>query len=160
MSVSPYFNRQQVSAVPAKPAAAPDVTYDWEVLAALTFTTLALSDVACASDAEELIAATREAYGDSLPLKVASVAATLATGKMDALALEQHMRTVFTEGEMEQPMIELMRASLLFLERDKVCLIDKAKFVKAQESVERLSHSPDPEVSTRAKQVLSMVVRA
>jgi hypothetical protein len=124
MSVSPYFNRQQVSAAHAKPAA------------------------------------TREAYGDSLPLKVASVAATLATGKMDALALEQHMRTVFTESEMEQPMIELMRASLLFLERDKVCLIDKAKFVKAQQSVERLSHSPDPEVSTRAKQVLSMVVRA
>ena len=60
MSVSPYFNRQQ-TALKAKPEAAPDVTYDWEVLAALTFTTLALSDGACASDAEELIAATREA---------------------------------------------------------------------------------------------------
>ena len=79
---------------------------------------------------------------------------------MDALALEQHMKTVFTESEMEQPMIELMRASLLFLERDKVSLIDKAKFVKAQESVERLSRSTDPEVSSRAKQVLGMVARA
>jgi hypothetical protein len=154
------MNRQ--SAVPTNAKAAPasaELSYDWEVLAALTFTTLALSDVACALDAEELVAATREAYGDSLPLKVASVAATLAAGKLDALALERHMSTVFTEAEMEQPMIELMRASLLFLEREKVCQIDKAKFVKAQESIKRLSHSSDPEVSTRAKQVLGMTAQ-
>jgi hypothetical protein len=160
MSLTQYASRSSNFLANAKPPVTPEVSYDWEVLAALTFTTLALSDIACALDAEEMVAATREAYGDSLPLKVASVAATLATGKMDALALEQHMKTVFTESEMKLPMIELMRASLLFLEREKVCLIDKAKFIGAQESIEQLARSTDVEVSTRAKQILEMPARS
>jgi hypothetical protein len=156
MSINPNF--RQLPGGFAKPRAMAETlpATDEGVVSALIFTCLALADVGCAHDAEEMVAATREAHGDSLVLKIASVAATIASGKLNALDLVRHMTSVFTAEEMELPTVVLIHSTLLFLEKDKVCQVDKNKYVAAKGNLEKLASSTDPHLSRRAKSVLGV----
>jgi hypothetical protein len=51
-------------------------------------------------------------------------------------------------------MVELIRATLLFVEKDNVCRVDKTKYVAAKESLEKLAETAPDSIRSRARQVL------